>query len=85
MQISATGYDTPPPPLTAGKNTYYYFGPGGGGVSYSDKYFLNLRGQILMIDFEGPYESGQNTPTAATKDGADRNARSKVKPNRSNR
>ena len=40
--------------------------PGGGGASYPDGYYFNLRGKILIIDFDGPYEDDK-TPTPATK------------------
>lgn len=68
VQMAPTGYDSPPPPFVAGKNTFYYYGPGGGGVSYPDGYYFNLRGQILLIYFDGPYEGGEKTPIAATKE-----------------
>jgi len=46
-----------------------YYGPGGGGVSYPAGYDYNLRGKVLVIDFDGPYEN-DNTPTPGTnKDG----------------
>lgn len=39
----------------------------GGGVSYPDGYYFNLKGKILLIDFDGPYENDK-TPTPATKE-----------------
>jgi len=66
VKMAPTGFDSPPEPLRMGKNTFYYYGPGGGGVSYPDGYYFNLRGKILVIDFDGPYENDK-TPTAETK------------------
>jgi hypothetical protein len=66
MKMAPTGYDSPPEPVRLGKHTFYYYGPGGGGVSYPDGYYYNLRGKILVIYFDGPYENDK-TPTAATK------------------
>jgi hypothetical protein len=64
--MAPTGIDSPPEPVRIGKNTFYYYGPGGGGVSYPDGYYFNLRGKILVIDFDGPYENDK-TPTLETK------------------
>ena len=61
-----TGIDSPPEPRVIGRNTFYYYGPGGGGVSYPDGYYFNLRGKVLAIDFDGPYENDK-TPTPETK------------------
>jgi hypothetical protein len=66
MKMAPTGYDSPPEPVRAEKNTFYYYGPGGGGASYPDGYYFNLRGKILLIYFDGPYENDK-TPTPATK------------------
>lgn len=46
-------------------NVFYYYGPGGGGVSYPDRYFTNLKGQILVFDFDGPYENDKTPPESA--------------------
>jgi len=64
--MAPTGFESPPEPVRIGKNTFYYYGPGGGGVSYPDGYYFNLHGKILVIDFDGPYESDK-TPTPETK------------------
>ena len=66
VEMAPTGIDSPPEPVRIGKNTFYYYGPGGGGVDYPDGYYYNLRGKILVIDFDGPYENDK-TPTPATK------------------
>lgn len=66
VRMAPTGIDSPPEPVRIGKNTFYYYGPGGGGVSYPDGYYFNLRGKILVIDFDGPYENDK-TPTLETK------------------
>ena len=66
VRMAPTGYETPPDRVRIGKNTFYYYGPGGGGVAYPDGYFFNLRGKILVIYFDGPYEN-EKTPTPATK------------------
>lgn len=67
VMMAPTGIESPPEPVHAGKNKFYYYGPGGGGVSYPDGYYFNLRGEILVIDFDGPY-ANDKTPTAATKE-----------------
>ncbi len=64
--MAPTGIDSPPGSIRIGNHTFYYYGPGGGGVSYPDGYYYNLRGKILVIDFDGPYEN-DNTPTPETK------------------
>lgn len=64
--MAPTGIESPPEPFPVGKNTFYYYGPGGGGVSYPDGYFFDLRGKLLVIDFDGPYEN-EKTPTPETK------------------
>ena len=66
VKMAPTGIESPPEPVDAGKNTFYYYGPGGGGVAYPDGYYFNLRGKILVIDFDGPYDNDK-TPTATTK------------------
>jgi hypothetical protein len=66
VRMAPTGNESPPEPIRIGKNTFYYYGPGGGGVSYPDVYYFNLRGKILLIDFDGPYENDK-TPTPETK------------------
>jgi len=66
MKMGPTGYDSPPEPVRVGTHIFYCYGPGGGGVSYPDGYFYNLRGKILVIYFDGPYENDK-TPTAAAK------------------
>lgn len=66
VRMAPMGYETPPDRVRIGKNTFYYYGPGGGGVAYPDGYFFNLRGKILVVDFDGPYEN-EKTPTPATK------------------
>lgn len=64
---SPTGWDpdwTPGGP-TIGHHIFYFYGAGGGGVDYPDAYFTNLRGKILDIYFDGPYEGkspGGETP-----------------------
>ena len=65
--MAPTGIESPPEPVHAGKNTFYYYGPGGGGVQYPDGYYFNLRGKILVVDFDGPYDNADKTPTATTK------------------
>jgi hypothetical protein len=54
IKMAPTGIESPPEPRRMGQNTFYYYGPGGGGVSYPDGYYFNLRGKILVIDFDGP-------------------------------
>jgi hypothetical protein len=66
VRNAPTGIDSPPEPVRLGKHTFYYHGPGGGGASYPDGYYYNLRGKILVIYFDGPYENDK-TPTPATK------------------
>jgi hypothetical protein len=66
VKMAPTGIESPPEPLQTGKNTFYYYGPGGGGVEYPDVYYFNLRGKILAIGFDGPYENSK-TPTLETK------------------
>ena len=66
MRMAPTGIDSPPEPVRIERNTFYYYGPGGGGVSYPDGYYFNLRGKILIIDFDGPYDNDK-TPTPETK------------------
>lgn len=66
VRMAPTGIESPPEPVHAGKNIFYYYGPGGGGVAYPDGYYFNLRGKILVIDFDGPYENDK-TPTPETK------------------
>jgi hypothetical protein len=64
--MAPTGIDSPPEALQIGKNTFRYYGPGGGGVTYADVYYFDLRGKILAIGFDGPYENDK-TPTSDTK------------------
>ena len=66
IRMAPTGIESPPEPQRMGQNMFYYYGPGGGGVSYPDGYYFNLRGKILVIDFDGPYENDK-TPTPETK------------------
>ena len=66
VEMTPTGIESPPEPVHFGKNTFYYYGPGGGGVAYPDGYYYNLRGKILIINFDGPYENDK-TPALATK------------------
>jgi hypothetical protein len=66
VKMAPTGFDSPPESQRMGENTFYYYGPGGGGVQYPDGYYFNLRGKILVIDFDGPYENDK-TPTPETK------------------
>ncbi len=49
-----SGLTTPPSPVEVGDETFYVYGPGGGGVCYADRYFFNLRGKTLSVDFAGP-------------------------------
>lgn len=51
-----TGYEFPPGPGRIGTHVFYGYGAGGGGVNYPDQYFVNLKGEILHFDFDGPYE-----------------------------
>jgi hypothetical protein len=66
VKMAPTGFDSPPESQRMGENTFYNYGPGGGGVQYPDGYYFNLRGKILVIDFDGPYENDK-TPTPETK------------------
>ena len=61
-----TGLDSPPSPVKFGNKTFYYYGPGGGGVAYADRFYYDLRGKTLTIDFDGPFINDK-TPSAATK------------------
>jgi hypothetical protein len=63
-EISRSG--NPPQPSQINGLTFYYDGPGGGGVAYSDDYLFNLRGEILHIEFDGPYIN-DNHPSEETK------------------
>jgi hypothetical protein len=45
-----------------GTNTWYAYSGGGGGVTYSDFYYFNLDGNLLQIDFDGPYANTTNHP-----------------------
>ncbi len=58
-----------PVPFRVGSQTFYYIGPGGGGVNYPDTFFYNLRGRILVIEFDGPYplDSTSKSPSGETK------------------
>jgi hypothetical protein len=63
-----TGYDEddPPPKRTIGQYTFYFYGAGGGGAEYPDSYFVEFKGKILDIYFDGPYdEKSPNQETAA--------------------
>lgn len=55
VKNAPTGIESPPEPFRAGQNTFYHYGPGGGGVGYPDGFFFNLRGKVLVIEFDGPY------------------------------
>ena len=57
-----------PVPFRFGSQTFYYIGPGG-GVNYPDTFFYNLRGRILVIEFDGPYplDSKSKSPSDETK------------------
>jgi hypothetical protein len=63
-----TGDEYPPAATQIGRYTFYWYGPGGGGVDYPDRYFVNLKGKTLLIDFYGPYSSESKTPAQETKD-----------------
>jgi hypothetical protein len=63
-----TGVEYPPAAMRIGRYTFYWYGPGGGGVDYPDRYFVNLKGKTLLIDFYGPYSSESKTPSQETKD-----------------
>jgi hypothetical protein len=65
--LAPTGIESPPEPVEIGSRTFYYYGPGGGGVQYPDRYYFNLRGNTLSIDFDGPYENDK-TPTERAKE-----------------
>ncbi|MBZ5545331.1 MAG: hypothetical protein LAO07_16890 [Acidobacteriia bacterium] len=65
IQQAPTGMIDPPQPVQAGGKTFYYYGPGG-GVCYADRYFFNLRGKTLTVDFAGPC-TNDKTPTEETK------------------
>lgn len=67
VKMAPTGVEDPPESKHIGQNTFYYYGPGGGGAQYPDGYYFNLRGKILVIDFHGPYDDADKTPTPATK------------------
>lgn len=55
-EITRSG--NPPEPTQINGFTFYYVGPGGGGVDYPDDYLFNLRGELLNIEFDGPYPHG---------------------------
>ena len=61
-----SGFITPPSPVEVGDETFYVYGPGGGGVCYADRYFFNLRGNTLSVDFAGPCVNSK-TPTEEIK------------------
>jgi hypothetical protein len=64
--FAPTGNESFPEQIAAGQNTFYFYGPGGGGVSYPDRYFYNLDGRILVVEFNGPYIDDK-TPSSKTK------------------
>jgi hypothetical protein len=69
---SPTGWDVdwPPKGPTIGHHTFYAYGGGGGGVDYPDQYIVRLRGRMLEIYFDGPYEGkspGGETPSLEPK------------------
>lgn len=55
-----------PVPVTYGNNTFYYYGYGV-GLNNPDRYFYNLNGKILLIEFAGPYGNDSHSPTTITK------------------
>ena len=61
-----TGIESPPERKQVGTQTFYYYGPGGGAVDYPDQYFFNLKGNALLIAFDGPYINDK-TPSPETK------------------
>lgn len=67
IRMAPTGLIEPPEEVIAGKNTFYYYGAGGGGVSYPDTYYFNLRGRILIVYFDGPYDRHSKSPIRGTK------------------
>ncbi len=54
-------------PFQIADRTFYYIGSGGGGVTYPDTFFYNLRGRILVIEFDGPYPPQSKSPSEATR------------------
>jgi hypothetical protein len=53
QKFAPTGLeDYPPEKLTLGANAFYYYGAGGGVVRYSDLYFYNLNGKLLVFAFD---------------------------------
>lgn len=65
-RYAPTGETRPPAATQLGTGTFYYYGPGGGGIAYPDTYYFNLRGLILRLVFDGPYNREGKSPTAAT-------------------
>ena len=66
VKRAPTGVITPPAPVQVDGKTFYVYGPGGGGVCYADRYFFNLRGKTLSVDFAGPCVNSK-TPTKEIK------------------
>lgn len=52
--------DTPPQEMHFGGRAFYFYGPGGGGVDYADQYLMEIKGQILSIQFLGPWKDGRS-------------------------
>jgi len=55
--------DLPPIKRMFGQNTFYYYGAGGGGVNYSDQFFYDIDGNILIFVFNGPYGDNEKSPS----------------------